>query len=65
MSDRLESCAGPVGIRHGRQLKKRIIQARIVRERQPGRVATMIVHTVSASPSHYSQPLLRMKFSIS
>lgn len=47
MSDGLESCAGPVGIRHWRQLKKRIIQARLVRERQPGRVATMIVHTVS------------------
>lgn len=46
MSDGLQSCAGPVGIRDGRQLKERIVQTGIVRERQPGRMATIIVHAL-------------------
>lgn len=46
MSNGLQSWAGPVGIRHGRQLKERIIQTGIVRERQPGSMATIIVHTL-------------------
>lgn len=33
-------------IRHGSQLKERIIQTGIVRERQPGSMATIIVHTL-------------------
>lgn len=43
VSKDLQSYAGPAGIRHGRQFKENIIQTGIVSEREPGRVATIIV----------------------
>lgn len=43
VSKDLQSCAGPAEIRHGRQFKENIIQTGIVSEREPGRVAAIIV----------------------